>query len=586
MSVRTDAEPTLLERLGGRWAISLRSYWVLCIGILLALFATEAGATASLRGAVLWLAIAVIAMAALGSYLLILDRWTPYAHRRERPIPLPVLVFGTAGAGIVLGLVISGAAVLLGLETTTDVVRRTFGYIVIGEWLGLALILLFDGIDRSRRRRTALMERQVSMELASLQQTLLIDELRKQAVKEVSLELTTANEDVRRRLDALSDAPMSVGEEDVADMLRSVASGEVRTLSARLWDTATRAYPKVPWWTVIVSTLRREPLRPLALVTIHVLGNFSALTATFGISVGLAMLAVVSLEVVVVSFVANRLMRRYPQWHVLLFIAGALCLQAYVIPMALWRDSLVAGSGSVQWMLSQFLAGLVVIVMTSAFGSWRHVLGSLERAYAVQLDEEQVQAIARSRAVADVARELSRELHGAVQSKLVACAMVSERAVESGDMEELEATLLEAQRVLTGSLATLEQPRTEVGVAEEVRRKAALWDELCTISLRIDPDLDSDAAGELAGRVVEEALSNAIRHGGATTISIAVERAEPDGVRIVVEDDGTGPPAEVAPGLGSSVLDQATRGRWSLTALPRGTRLEAIVSPRPADGVV
>ena len=89
--------------------------------------------------------------------------------------------------------------------------------------------------------------------------------------------------------------------------------------------------------------------------------------------------------------------------------------------MALWRDSLVAGSGSLQWMLSQFLAGLVVIVMTSAFGSWRHVLGSLERAYAVQLEEEQVQAIARSRAVADVARELSRELAAATSALLQQC---------------------------------------------------------------------------------------------------------------------------------------------------------------------
>ena len=586
MSAQAEAEPTLLERLGGRWAISLRSYLVLCVGIVLALFSTESGATATLRGAGLWLVIAIIGALALGAYLLILDRWTPYAHRRERTIPFPVLVLGTAGAGVVLGLVISGAAGLLELETTEDVVRRTIGYIVIGEWLGLALILLFDGIDRSRRRRTVLIERQVGIELASLQQTLLIAELRRQAVKEVSVELTTAHEDVRRRLDAMSGAHLHGDEEDVSDMLRSVASGEVRMLSARLWGTATRAYPKVPWWTVIASTLRREPLRPLALVTIHVLGNFDALTRSYGISTGIAMLAVVSLEVVIVSFVANRLMRRYPRWHVLLFVGGALCLQAYLVPMALWRESLVAGTGSVQWMLTKFLAGLIVIVMTSAFGSWRHVRGSLERAYALQLDEEQVQAIARSRAVADVARELSRELHGSVQSKLVACAMVSERAVESGDMEELQAALLEAQRVLSGSLATLEQPRTEVGVAEEVRRKAALWDELCTISLRIAPDLDSDAAGELAGRVVEEALSNAIRHGGATTISIVVERAEPDGVRIVMEDDGTGPLVEVVPGLGSTVLNQATRGRWSLTALPRGARLEAIVSPRPPDGVV
>ncbi|MGI9188336.1 MAG: sensor histidine kinase, partial [Gaiellales bacterium] len=564
MSARAEPASTLFERLGGRWAISLRGYVVLCLGIFLALFTTETDATRSTHGAIAWFGISVCACVALGVYLLILDRWTPYARRREQAIPIWVLLLGTAGAGLVLGVAVDGVAALAGIETGQDVVRRTVGFIIIGEWIGLALILLFDGIDRSRRRRAALIERQVGIEIASLQQTMLIEELRRQAVEEVAGELVAARSDVRQRLDALSASASVAGEEETSSMLRSVASGEVRALSSRLWSTASREYPKVPWWTVLTSTLRHEPLRPLALIAVHVLGNATELTRAYGTWTGLAMLAVVSLDVAVVSVIANRLMRRLPRWHMAIFILAALLIQTYLVPMVLWRDSIVPGSGSTAWALTQLFAGLAVIVITSAFGSWRTVIRTLERDYEQQLEQEQVEAIARSRAVAELARELSRELHGTVQSRLVACAMVSERAVESGDAEQLKMSLLEAQRVLTTSLATFESTREVATIGDEVRRKASLWDELCAVEVRIDPSIDAvEGSSALVGRVVEEALANAVRHGGAGTIAVAVTRIDDD-VRIVVEDDGIGPQGEGGPGLGTTILDQATRGRWSL----------------------
>ncbi len=577
MHAPSEAAPTLRERLGGRWAISLRGYAILCAGVPVAIFSNEASATESAAFAAEWLAVALLGCIALGLYLLVLDRWTPYARRRVRTIPFWMLVLGTAGAGVVLAIAVSGGAALFGLPVTTTLANRVVGYIVIGEWLGLALILVLDGVDRSRRKRTALIERQVAMELATFQQTMLIAELRRQARAEVTNELRAAREGVDGRLEALSRQMAPAGDLDISDMLRSVANDEVRSLSARLWTTAARAYPRVRWWTVLVNTLRYEPLRPLALIAIHVVGNFDSLTTAYGTTTGLAMLAIVSVEVLVIGLVVNALMRRHPRQHVALFVAGALLMQAYLVPFALWRSSLDAGSGSLAWILTQGIAGLTLIFVASAVGSWWRILGSLERSYAQQLDQEQVEAIARSRAVAELARELARELHGSVQSKLVACAMVSERAVESGDVEQLKATLLEAKRVLDASLESIEKERPEVGIATEVHRKIALWDELCAIDVRIDPALaDATAAGGLVGRVVEEGLANAIRHGGAQTIRVTVESVA-GAIRIVIEDDGSGAPADVVHGLGSTVLNQATGGAWSLTRLDRGARLEAIV---------
>lgn len=579
MCIRTDAQPGLRERLGGRWAISLAGYLILCVGLFVTLLANEAGATTSVRGAVAWLGIGIGGCLVLGAYLLVLDRFTPYARRRERTVPLWVLIIGTTGAGVVLGVAIGVLAALAGQHTSEGVVERVAGYVIIGVWIGLGLILLLDGIDRSRRRRDALIERQVGLELAALQQTLLIDELRARAEADVASELAAARDEVGRRLDAVAAGPPTADDAQVSSMMRDVASGQVRDLSRQLWDTAARTYPTAPWWTVLSSTIRREPLRPIALLVIYVLGNLTALTGEFGTSTGLAMLGLVSLEIVVVTFVANRLMRRFPRWHAPLFIAGAFMLQAYLVPMALWRDSVVAGSGSVSWALTQLVAGLALIVATSAVGSWVHVQGALERAYERDLDQARVRSIARSRAVAELARDLSRQLHGSVQSTLVACAAMSEQAVVQGDSAQLRATLMEAHRVLSAAVGPggAEAP---LGLGDEVRRKAALWDGICQVTVRIDPSLDrSDVQCEAAGRVVEEALANAVRHGGATAIGITVAPAGPTDVRVTIDDNGSGSPADAVPGLGSAVLDEATSGRWSLQALSgAGARVQAVVS--------
>ena len=102
-----------------------------------------------------------------------------------------------------------------------------------------------------------------------------------------------------------------------------------------------------------------------------------------------------------------------------------------------------------EWLV---VAGLALIVATSAVGSWVHVQGALERAYERDLDQARVRSIARSRAVAELARDLSRQLHGSVQSTLVACAAMSEQAVVQGDSAQLRATLMEAHRVLSAAV--------------------------------------------------------------------------------------------------------------------------------------
>ena len=100
-----------------------------------------------------------------------------------------------------------------------------------------------------------------------------------------------------------------------------------------------------------------------------------------------------------------------------------------------------------------------------------------------------------------------------------------------------------------------------------------------TVEVVVDDDVASDLPAEVArdvGRVVEEGLGNAVRHGGATSVAVHVRRSDGE-VVVEVEDDGRGPTGG-PPGLGSSLLDSVSR-TWELHALPTGARLTVRIAP-------
>jgi two-component system sensor histidine kinase DevS len=71
--------------------------------------------------------------------------------------------------------------------------------------------------------------------------------------------------------------------------------------------------------------------------------------------------------------------------------------------------------------------------------------------------------------------------------------------------------------------------------------------------------------------VVREAVSNAVRHAGATTLSVSVA-VKDDLIRVVVVDDGKGLPEDVSPsGLGNlGDRAEAVGGAFTLGRGPDG----------------
>ena len=192
---------------------------------------------------------------------------------------------------------------------------------------------------------------------------------------------------------------------------------------------------------------------------------------------------------------------------------------------------------------------------------------------------------ARVVAAADQARRrIERDLHDGTQQRLVSLALKL-RAAQAAVPPGLGGQLDEAVAEATGALEEL----TEIarGIHPAMLAERGLAAALKTIARRspIPVDLQVRADERLpepvevsAYYVVAEALTNAAKHSGASAVSVEVEVAAGEALRVAVRDDGAGG-ADLARGTGLAGLKdrvEALGGRILLDSRPgAGTSLQA-----------
>jgi signal transduction histidine kinase len=560
-----ESAPPLLQRIGGPWLLSTPLIAFASAGLVLSVFAGEPSATASGAEAARWLVVAAGAVVLYVAYALILRRVCRGRYARDGFLPPSAAVAIVLGAVVLDSVAIHVGALALDLEVRQALPLRIALMAPFAVWFGCGFVVLLDEIGRSRGARRRLLERRTDVALADLQQDLMIAGLRDVQWREVERQLAAPRRSMLEQLDR--------GDAAAAGGLRELAEGSVREVSARLWAQAEREYPRLGIAGIVRGIVRSEPFHPWVMAAVIVVGSGQSAVALFGWRAG-SLLTIASAAVAAAAMLlGNAAMRRQPDRHAAIFLGVLGVLLLGLWPTYVVREGLVPGSAPPSWLLVQAVSLVTAIVLISAVGAWVHGGQALRRSYLLAVDERHVRSLARARAVTVATRDVAQALHGTVQTKLIAAAVAGEQAVESGDRAALQRAFDEARQVLE-DLGSAERP---VGaIADEVALKAALWEGLCEIRLAVGDLAGARADAEGVGRVVEEGIANAIRHGGATVVDIAV-RAAPDGsVEVVVDDDGSGLAAG-GPGIGSAILDAVTGGGWERMATERGCRLTARV---------
>lgn len=190
--------------------------------------------------------------------------------------------------------------------------------------------------------------------------------------------------------------------------------------------------------------------------------------------------------------------------------------------------------------------------------------------------EARIAELAASRAevmgvVHEERRRIERDLHDGVQQRLVALGMLIGRARRSQDPERTAELLLQAHEESRRALAELREVawRVHPVVLDEAGLRAALEAaaERSPLPVRLGYEVPGPvpkAVQTAAYFVVSEALTNVVKHAGASAVDVQV--TERDGmVMIRVRDDGSGgadPAGSGLAGLASRVT--ALDGRLSV----------------------
>lgn len=190
---------------------------------------------------------------------------------------------------------------------------------------------------------------------------------------------------------------------------------------------------------------------------------------------------------------------------------------------------------------------------------------------------------------------IARELHDTLAHSLVAINVRASVAVDLHDSQDPSAAL---QDIKQASATALHDLRTTLGLlrgaddqaptspAFDLRSLPGLVEQARRAGLHTDVDLDIDGAevpsaiGGAAFRIVQEALTNVLRHADASRARVSV-RLNADTVDIDVTDDGHANSGGVEAGLGlRGMFERATALGGRLDVGPReegGWRVHAVL---------
>lgn len=550
-------------RAGGRWAISWQAY---ALSLPVAFLASVAAiARFAQTAADFWLAAAVtlVTVLAIGAFLLLLAK-TLYKNRSTNPVSLWVVSLSGFFSGTIFSVGIALGKALLGANFFDDLLPQIAANSVLIGWWGVTVALVLDSTDRFSRQRDEVIEAAIETELVKVRGSATEHRLRESMNKVISNEISEARSTLTAAMQAAELKNNDANWQPISGLMRDIASDVMRPLSKKLWSSAAVVFPRPNFRQVLKNIVDSQPLRPLALTIIAVLLSASTLVNTFGQGPGLAVLGATVIYIWLAVPLAMAVIKRNPGLHRAIFIVTILGFQIFDTLAWMWAGQQAAVEVSFGTLAVNVVACAVLILLTSGFGAFSNVNEASLQAFRQDVTNKQLLVLVNNKVVSALAQEASRNLHGRVQTRLLSCAAAIDRATASGDIDLLNRALIEVNDIFDdASLVQPEEPVLPLG--QQLAKISKHWDGLCEVKLNLDKSIEGLAtktASDIAD-IVEEAITNAARHGKSTQADIRVEDFGSK-VSITVSDNGL-LATDGAPGVGTELIRLLTRGDFSLT---------------------
>lgn len=550
---------------------ALVSWPVLVVTVVGSALISTLGTGSKASGSVASLAL-VGALGGLAAYLVVWVAWWGFLRRLSGTARIASAVIASAAAGVTRGLVVQWLFAVLGVgdaDASQLVLRLVMGVIgglftFLGTASGVASVRQYrDSIEllsAERQRLTALLDASV-------------ERIERGQVDTLARVQQRLDREMREMVVDSGPAAVLALESLAGDVVRPLSHTLARDLPQWEHEVPTEV-PRAGLREVVRGSVTSSAIQPLLLTVIGMVISVPAAVLVYEPRHGLIALFGGLAVLLVMLTMGREWMRRRPPvtalsgWAHVLIVLVVATLVASVVTAFLDRDDPSAGVFSALGLIVVPAVGLVIAVVTmlgvrmhgttaELQAVTRQLRWSLARVNTQQWEQNGV---------------LSRALHGPVQALLHAQMLRLRRQVdgEGVDPAQLDTLREDLQRALTQALAPVDAPRSITDTLVDV---ADTWEGVARVTWQVSPralsmlDHDRLCAHALTD-LSSEAVSNAVRHGGAGNVDIDVDVDEErdDLIRLAVVDDGCIPESESA-GLGTTLLTRCTYD-WSLTREP------------------
>ena len=200
--------------------------------------------------------------------------------------------------------------------------------------------------------------------------------------------------------------------------------------------------------------------------------------------------------------------------------------------------------------------------------------------YASQALNAAVSKIVKDEFKQSMSHQWATYIHGKILTRLAATSLKLEQAVGNNDVESFDSGLKNLELILDDPTKEFEQD--QMNLKDEIASRLDPWEGLITLKLSVDPALEgvtNDRVKDL-GEVIEEVISNSVRHGGSQNISISITSSDHLDIQLLIQDDAINPlpsvPARI--GLGTKILNLVSDGRWSISHVDAKTTVKLTMS--------
>ena len=583
----TNSEVGFREQLGGRRLLS-KTTWSIGAIVAMLVVLSEALNNKGMKGFYL----CVVASLALLSTAFFQWLLHIYVERRQLEIPYAwsFVYLVAVGTSVLLFLPVFLYSEVADIHTASFALPQLPLALASGAIWTLVVVVVLDIRDRESSQMLLRIHSEARQDIIGLQQNEIVKEINRQVAVEIESGLAEGRAELEHLRMQLGDIEGSF--DSMSSKVREISSNAVRTLSHRLRTSDADNVVTPGLFQLVKTTVKTEPFRTLDLAVIIFLTFIVTEIRRFGFVRGAGLLAIGVLVLICVCEFANTLMRSFPSAHLLIFSLGFVLLQVNTFATDLIRSHWGAKAITFPNLALEIVFSAILIFLSSAFPVWRRQhLGSIA-IIRNSLDKRSAQVAIRNAYLSLVTQEAAQVLHGSVQSRLQACAMNIDVAVNEKDLNAIRRALDDAWsalvRPISGDLSEPDEPsRSHLGTL--VKRKVDLWKDLVSINWKVVPssaEVDRSIA-IAAGEVIEEAMGNAIRHGKATVIDIELVVTEP-AIKITVTDNGR-PNDDVSArliggGSGLSMVDIRSSGKWSIERRDESTVLQAMLTMPLAQG--